>query len=255
MNEQITESYNKLGINISDYIKKEFKRYKEIEDKTVKKCIEFFLLEFVLSMRFFQVYDKQSFDYYKKTIVTNSNINFWGEYFEIITHFRFLEKAKKIGLNLRRGNISNNESDLVIFNENESFQIELTTLKYNDSSIKTNSDKKIIKRIKEKNEKPYANENCALIINVSNLYFLNKIGITNLNNSFLEILEKLKSEIKYNRILLIRRYFIETGNNLHYDFKASEYKYFDNNDLMNKFFQKNDNNYSSENATIFFRDY
>lgn len=228
MLDKLIRNYKEIGIDLKDGkhpLSKEFDLYEKEINESIKKDIEFFLIDFVVAMRTFQKTDKNSFNYYQKRIKENSNLNFWGEYFEAILHFKFIEKAKRIGFDIRRGIIKKGEPDLVIFNENESFNIEITTLKYTDKSNKSNPENKIIERIIEKNNKSYANNNCILIINISNLLYNEMLGITSFNKPLLNIFKEMESIVKFNRIMLFETFFSKVPNSLYYKIKTDVYKY------------------------------
>lgn len=240
MKDTLNKAFDKIGIDLTNDknpLGQEFKLYEQIVDEPIKKNIEFFLMEFAVAMQSIQKNDKLSFNYYLKRISNNTNLNFWGEYFEIILYFKLRDKAIQNGLTIRRGIDKNDEPDFVIFNDNEFFQAELTTLKYDKKNAnKKTPENKIVKKILEKNSKAYANANCVLLINITNLLFNEKIGLSNFDKSLKDILRDLKPKVKFNRILLLNTFFSESIQNLNYKYFANEYKYNIGNTTIDNFF-------------------
>jgi len=259
MKETLRKAFDKIGIDLTNDkhpFVQEFKLYEQIVDEPIKKNIEFFLMDFAAAMLSIQKNDKQSFNYYLKRITNNTNLNFWGEYFEIILHFKLMPKATQNGLTIRRGIVKKDEPDFVIFNDNEFFHVELTTLKFDKTSNKKNPENKIVDRILEKNSKSYANVNCVLLINISNLIFNEKIGLSTFDKSLKNILGDLKSVVKFNRILLINTFFSESLQSLNYKYFANEYKYNSGNTTIDNFFSnKFANNDIDENIRYFYKQY
>ncbi|MDA3890797.1 MAG: hypothetical protein PF517_03945 [Salinivirgaceae bacterium] len=242
MRDTLHKAFGKIGIdltNVNHPLGHEFQLYEQIEDESIKKNIEFFLMDFAVAMLSIQKNDKSSFDYYLKRITNTTNLNFWGEYFEIILQFKLMDKADHNGLTIRRGIVKKAEPDFVIFNDNAFFHAELSTLKYDKTSNKKNPAKKIVDRILEKNSKSYANANCVLLINITNLLFNEKIGLSIFYKSLKDILTDLKPEIKFNRILLFSTFFSESLQNLNYKYYAIEYKYNLGNTTIDRFFSNN----------------
>lgn len=167
-----------------------------------------------------------------------------------------MNKAMQNGLKIRRGIVKKNEPDFVIFNDNEFFHAELTTLKYDKILNKKNPENKIVDRILEKNSKSYANANSALLINISNLLFNEKIGLSSFDKSLKDILADLKPVIKFNWILLLNTFFSESIQDLNYKYSANEYKYNLGNTTIDKIFSnKFAVNDIDETKRYFYRQY
>ncbi len=144
-------------------------------------------MDFLLGLNSIREIDKKSFDRYIKNINnTKGELNFWGEKFEVFMHSKLIEGEGRITKNLRRG-IDGKEPDLIFDFNNEILGMELTTSKFAQiPKTKEHILKKITEKILEKNSKPYSNEKCALIIDITNIIAYEKMLNLNLNQIFIE---------------------------------------------------------------------
>lgn len=256
MNDKIIVELKKLGINLLDSnhpISREVFNYHSINEPLLKKIIEFSLAEFIVDIQSLKKIDINSYEYYLSKISNTKDLNFWGEQFEISIHSKMYKLLNEKGIKIRRGIRENAEADFVIESSTNSFMIETATRKYNDFSNMTYPIKKIQNIILKKNSLDYANCNCALFVNTSNILFNEKIGKLKLEKTFQEFLTSLKEKIKFGRILLFESVFTEYEENLKHELKVNEFKYNDSNSLMKNVLiplQDNNNN-RKENSSIY----
>jgi len=188
MKEKIVAGYSKLGIEISSNdILTEYLELLNIQPEILRNQFELFHMELILSLNEIKKYDNKSFDRYVKRInETRGNTNFWGEKFEVFIHSKLLKANSHIINNLKRG-VDGIEPDLVFDFKNSQLGIELASLRF----IETPKTKEIIiNKITEcmldKNNKPYSNEKCALLIDITNIIAYEKLLDFNFSQVFKE---------------------------------------------------------------------
>lgn len=219
LKEKIIEQYKKLGFSIDESSKlSKYIRYLDIPNEFFRKQYQLFHAELIVSLYEIKKSDSISFDRYIKKLSDAESIDsFWGEKFEVLIHYKLLE-IKRNGLikNLKRGK-DGKEPDLMFEFEDESVGIELTTLKFRNLLTKPEFVfNKIIDKLNEKNSKAYANENIALIIDVTNLEFIQNLvengALTQLFKNYeQEILSKIRT-YNFGFILMTENVFKTTQN-------------------------------------------
>jgi len=207
MKEKIEQGYEKLGININtNKIVKQYIDLLVTEKELFRKQFELFHMDLLLGLNNIKEIDEKSFDRYINSInQTKGKLNFWGEKFEVYMHSKLIQKDTKIIKNLKRG-VDGIEPDLIFDFNSDSLGIELTTAKFSyPPKKKEHILSKITDKILEKNNKPYSNEKCALIIDVTNIIAYEKTLNLSLNEIFRELysgFEYLNKEIKFGMVIL-----------------------------------------------------
>jgi hypothetical protein len=218
MKENLIKLFDRFGINTeNNKILSDFLNRINGNNELLKKQYELFLMDLILGLNIIKEKDENSFKRYVKSLnSTKGNENFWGERFEVYMHSKLLKINANIIKNLKRG-IDGLEPDL-LFNFNETLLgIELTTLKF----VKPPQTPEIIlskitDKILEKNSNPYAKENCALIIDITNIIAYGKLLNISLNdlfrNSFVGF-DYLEKEIGFGVIILCNSVFKTKSDN------------------------------------------
>ena len=187
MKEQIEKGYKKLGININKIVQ-QYVDLLETDNEIFRKQFELFHTDFLMGLSSIKEFDEKSFDRYIKNINdTKGKINFWGEKFEVFIHSKLINGVPKIITNLKRG-VDGKEPDLIFDFKDTLLGIELTTAKFTQiPKTKERILAKITDKILEKNKKPYSNEKCALLIDITNIIAYEKLFDLNLNEIFNEL--------------------------------------------------------------------
>lgn len=188
MKEMIIKGYSKLGIEISSNdVLTDYLELLEDQPEILRNQFELFHLELILSLYEIKKHDTISFDRYVKRInETRGKVNFWGEKFEVFIHSKLLKANFHIKNNLKRG-IDGIEPDLTFNFNNSQLGIELTSLRFIESP---KNKEVIINKVAEcmlnKNNKPYANDKCVLLIDITNIIAYEKLLSFNINQIFKE---------------------------------------------------------------------
>lgn len=204
--------YTKLGINWeTNRCLIKYLDFLDVNQDNIRQTYELFHMDLIMGLDYIQKKDEQAFNrYVKKLNDTNGNTNFWGEKFEVYMHSKLLKGVPEIMDNLVRGK-DGLEPDLVFeFNGNK-LGLELTTCQFitppkNQREILN----KITEKIIEKNSKEYANECCALIIDITNIVTYEKIFDISLNDIFkshFSGFEYLGKEMKFGMVILVNSMF------------------------------------------------
>lgn len=144
----------------------------------------------ILDIETIKSYNLDDYNHYiKKLHATNSS--FWGQRFEIFWYSTLISKFKGKITDLRRGK-EGEEADFVFKYNGKQISIETTSVVYELTSSMTNPISKIKGAIGGKEKKKYADKNCCLIIDYSNLSFYRKI-LKNFKTTISELIEQLNS--------------------------------------------------------------
>lgn len=212
MRERIENAYKSIGIDINtNKILQQYINLLDTDNKIFSKQFELFHMDFILGLTNIKEYDNKSFERYLKNINdTKGKLNFWGEKFEVYMHSKLICGEGEVIKNLKRG-VDGKEPDLIFNYNSELLGIELTTVKFTQiPKTKEHILSKITEKIFEKNGKPYSNEKCALIIDITNIIAYEKLLSLNLKEIFKEFFfgfGYLDTEIKYGMVILCNSVF------------------------------------------------
>jgi hypothetical protein len=212
MKTRIQNGYLSIGLEISENkILTELINRIDSPNEILSKQFELFHMDFLIGLKNIQEFDKISFNrYIEKINKTKGNLNFWGEKFETFIHSKLIKACPKIISELKRG-ADGIEPDILFKYKEEQLGIELTTLKFlNIPKNKEQILSKITEKILEKNNKPYSNEKCALLIDITNIIAYEKLFDLNLNEIFNELFcgfGYLNTKIKYEMVILCNSVF------------------------------------------------
>lgn len=213
MKDKFIKLYSILGVNWeSNKTLIKYLDYLNVEQEKVRKTYELFHMDFIIGLDFIQKNDEHSFNRYIKTLNdTKGDTNFWGEKFEVYMHYKLLNGAPQIINNLRRGK-DGLEPDLTFEFNGEKLGIELTTRQFlTPPKNETEILNKITEKILEKNSKEYANETCALIVDITNIVAYEKIFNISLNKIFKKHFSGfsyLEKEMKFGMVILVNSMFL-----------------------------------------------
>ncbi len=206
----------KNGIDFKDTshpLVKEYSNVKILDNPMLLQAFEHLLMILVVDLEIIKKHDPTSYNYYLSKLCVNE-LSFWGERFEIYYYSKLIQHSKL--KSLRRGK-SGGEADFIGDYESSMICIETTTINYSANSEMSNPISKILKVINRKDKKTYANCNCCLVIDISNLLFYRKI-INNFKTTISSVIDTLESQ--FGAILFFYSYHDSTKGNLHYISKA-----------------------------------
>lgn len=219
MENKIITKYSEFGIDITNnkILNESINSLNDSND-IINKQSEFFHMNLLLGLKAIRDHDKNSYKRYIRNInSTKGKLNFWGEIFEVFVHSKLIKGVtKKIISNLKRGK-DGLEADLEFIYNEKSLHLELTTLKVVDLPSEDAIYSKIIDRILTKNRKPYAQENCVLIIDITNLVYYSRAQDLSLKKIFKERFKGFNSQeitIHFGMIILCHSIFktLEDGS-------------------------------------------
>ncbi len=128
-----------------------------------QKVKEHHLRIFGLSLMDIKAYDENIYDFYLKRIVNNFDISINGHIFEINQCAHFIRISSENKLQFKFGDANQNEPDFIV----ENIGFEMTSIRFSESSDKSNPGRKLLKKFIDKNKKEYANGNTVLIIDIN----------------------------------------------------------------------------------------
>ena len=212
MKKKLTNIYSELGLNIdNNQILISLLDKLNLIDETIRQQFELFHMDFLLGLNELKEFDNKSFKrYISKINETKGNLNFWGERFEIFMHSKLIKANPELITNLKRGK-DGNEPDLVFKYKDITLGLELTTLKF----IKPPKSKdiilsKITDKILEKNNRPYSNDNCVLIIDITNIIAYEKsLNIKSILKEKFSGLSYSGKDIKFGMVILCNSVFAQ----------------------------------------------
>lgn len=251
--EQVYKDYLKnIGIDISQSghpFAEEYLTVNKTGNDLLIKCFEHLLLMLMLDIEIIKKHNLEDYEHYLKRLrATNSS--FWGQRFEIYWYASLIFRLKKQATDLRRGK-EGEEADFVFGYNGKQISIETTSVVYELSSNMSNPISKIKGTIGEKEKKKYANKNCGLIIDYTNLSFYRKIK-DNFSTSISELIENLDSE--FGVILFHESFHLPNDNNPKYITQVYDWRSKDSNQGLVEFltdnFSQTDN---KKKDKIFFR--
>lgn len=170
------ENYlNGIGIDISRRghpFADEYLNVKSTNNEMAIKCFEHLLLLLIVDLERIKSHNQADYEQYLKKL-NATDTSFWGQRFEISWYSSLIHRLKNPVQNLRRGK-EGEEADFVFEYNKGLVSIETTSVTYESSSKMSNPISKLKKAIAEKDGKPYADSDCCLIVDFSNLSFYRK---------------------------------------------------------------------------------
>lgn len=143
-------------------------------------------------------HDEVIYNGYLKKIIKNSDISVHGHIFEINQCAHFIETTKIENLKFTFGDANKNEPDLIVNNSG----FEITSVRFAETATNLNPGKKLLDTFRKKNTKGYANNNTALLIDISELTYQTVQNGKMVNTSLIDIRKKIRSEMNFGIILI-----------------------------------------------------
>jgi hypothetical protein len=135
---------------------------------------------------------------YLKKIIKNSDISVHGHIFEIKQCAHFIETSKIENLKFTFGDANKNEPDFIVSNSG----FEITSVRFAETATNINPGNKLLGTFRKKNTKGYANNNTALLIDISELTYQTIQNGKIVNTSLINIRKKIRSEMKFGCVLI-----------------------------------------------------
>jgi hypothetical protein len=196
--------YSNLGFNLKDLSHPISKIINELESKNElgKKLDEFFLKSLGLALVDIKEFDKKVYKIYLQRIKTQPD-SFFGHVFEIMQFQHFVKVSKYKNLDLKFGNANKNEPDFFFNN----FGFEVATRRLEVSLENEKPASKLLTTFNEKNDKPYANENTVLLIDMTNVS--EKAISKSVKMSLIEFNEIIEKETKFGCVIFFTEWIEE----------------------------------------------
>jgi len=189
----------------------EYEAVNKVSDPFLIKCFEHLLLILILDIETIKNYNIDDYEHYIKRLRA-SNSSFWGQRFEVSWYSSLISKMKHKPDNLRRG-LEGEEADFVFEYKGKQISIETTSVVYELTSSKTNPIIKIKGTIGNKDKMKYADRNCCLVIDYTNLSFYRKI-LKNFKSSISDLTGQMES--KFGVVLFHESFHSGNLNNPQY---------------------------------------
>ena len=174
-----------------------------------KKVNEFHLKHLGLSLFDILDFDKSIYNFYIKKIVNNAQIGVLGYIFEIIQCAHLINTSKKENLTFIFGDHNKKEADFII----NGCGFEITSCIFSDESDKTKPGKKLLEAFRKKNNKGYANNDCVLIIEMSQITY-HALANPKIDMSFNEVMEIIEKDSKFGLVICIVEWVDNAGDNI-----------------------------------------
>lgn len=214
MDKKYEDYLKRIGIDLCQVghpLANEYLNVKRVGNDLSTKCFEHLILTLILDLQKIKEFNLDDYNHYLKRIRA-SDISFWGQRFEIYWYSSLIFRLKKEVKHLRRGK-EGEEADFIFEYEGQQISIETTSVTYEPTSKMSNPISKIKGVIGEKESKKYANINCCLIIDFTNLSFYRKIK-KNFSTTISELIERLTS--KFGTILFHESFHLGEKDNPKY---------------------------------------
>lgn len=157
-------------------------------------------------------HDKAIYSFYLKKIIKNADLSVNGFIFETIQCANLISTAAEYNMEFKFGDHNKKEPDFLLNN----CGFELTTVRFSQESNKLNADKKLLSSFRGKNQKTYANENTALLIEVTQIAHYASKPEFKPELSFNDVLKMFKNESKFGVILSYIENIVPTENNIEF---------------------------------------
>lgn len=220
------EKYYKeiLGIDLSDLVHPIAMKINSLaaSTQTDKMIKEHHLRILGISLMDIKTFDQKIYDYYLKRIIKNNDISINGHIFEINQCALFLRISKAHNLDFKFGDANIDEPDFIVNN----FGFEITSSRFAENSNKSNPGRKLLNKFREKNNKPYANTECTLLIDINQIsYHTNKDGRP-VSPTFEEVREIVRKESKFGLVIFLMEWIDKTKT---INFKGTAYTVYNEN--------------------------
>lgn len=188
-------------------------------DKTIK---EHHLRILGISLIEIKTFDQEIYDYYLKRIVKNNDISINGHIFEINQCAHFLRISKAHNLDFKFGDPNKDEPDFIVNN----FGFEITSSRFADNSNKSNPGRKLLNKFRKKNDRPYANTECVLLIDINQISYHTFKNGQPVSPTFEEVREIVRKESKFGLVIFLMEW-IDKTETIH--FKGTAYTEYNEN--------------------------
>ncbi|MBW4359390.1 hypothetical protein [Flavobacterium taihuense] len=162
-------------------------------------------------------HSEELYTFYLKKIVKNADLSVNGFIFETIQCANLISTAVEYNMEFKFGDHNKKEPDFFLNN----CGFELTTVRFSPESNKLNGDKRLLSSFRDKNKKKYANENTALLIEVTQIAHYANQPEFRPKLSFNDVLEIFKTDSKFGVVLSYVEFTVPTENNI--EFKGTVY--------------------------------
>ena len=177
-----------------------------------QKTLEHKLRTLGLALMDIKEYDDELYTFYLKKIVKNADLSVNGFIFESIQCANLISTAIECNMEFRFGDHNKNEPDFFLNN----CGFELTTVRFSPESNKLNADKKWLSSFRDKNQKKYATNNTALLIEITQVvHYASKLEFRP-KLSFNDVLEIIKKDTKFGVVLNYIEYTMPIENNIEF---------------------------------------
>lgn len=157
-------------------------------------------------------HDEEIYKFYLKKIVKNADLSVNGFIFETIQCANLISTSVEYNMEFKFGEHNKKEPDFFL----NDCGFELTTVRFSPESNKLNADKKLLSSFRDKNQKKYANENTALLIEVTQIAHYACQPEFRPKLSFNDVLKIFKTESKFGVILSYVEFTVPTENNIEF---------------------------------------
>jgi hypothetical protein len=218
--EHIIEYYkDELGIdltNLSHPISKKINSIIEVSvsDREIKKH---HLRVLGLALMDIKNYDKNIYQTYLKRIVNNADISIHGHIFEIKQCALFIETALNEKLHFKFGDANLKQPDFIV----NGCGFEITSIRFSESNNIINPANKLLNKFREKNGKDYANQNTALIIDISEATYQTFENNVRVTMSLEDVKKIMHKEMKFGVVLCLIEWTEINESNI--NFKGTVY--------------------------------
>ena len=211
MDERAYNYFKQIGIDFNEDTHPftyEYHNVLKLNNPFIEKCFDHLILKLILDLKTIEEYNAEDYKYHLSRMA-KKDISFWGERFEVYWYSSLINSIKTPISNLRRGN-PETEPDFIFEFEGTPLGLETTSLTYSEKSGKSDPIGKLKTRISKKEKRPYANVNCGLIIDISNLSFYRKL-LNNFRTSLSDMIPSLNSN--FGVILFSESYHLNDKDN------------------------------------------
>ena len=166
--EYIKSYYISIGLNLEDLEHPISRMINEIPTKTkiLQESSKLYLKVLGLALMDIREYDKKIYKKYISRIKTcYDNESIYGHIFEIVQCSHFIDVSKKEKLYFKFGDANKNEPDFILNNSG----FEITSSRFSNKSDNYEPGEKLLTVCRKKNKKRYANNETALLIDITNI--------------------------------------------------------------------------------------
>lgn len=198
-----------LGIDLTDQSHPIAKKIISLSNlsENDRKINEYHLIALALALFDIKQFSEEIYGIYLKRIIKNSNISIHGHIFEIKQCAHFIRTSKNEKLTFKFGDADKKEPDFFVNN----LGFEITSIRFTEKSKDINPGNKLKDKFWDKNLKSYANNNTALLIDISEVTYQAFQSGKPVEQSLDDIRKIIKSKMKFGIVLCFIE-FIEVIN-------------------------------------------